>query len=156
MSRIGGMLAGSLLILSSLQMGAAAESGKTWMTYGGDAANTRFSPLTQINRSNVARLKVAWVAQLGSLEAQESTPLVVGDTLFVTTSAGPRYVYALHAKDGTPKWKYAPEIRADVQQKTCCGLDNIARSAAIEGSPIRNSARARGDSSTISPARCRK
>jgi glucose dehydrogenase len=101
MSRLGGMLAGSLLVLSSLHVGAAAESGKTWMMYGGDAANTRFSPLSQINRSNVARLKVAWVAQLGSLEAQESTPLVVGDTLFVTTSAGPRYVYALNAKDGT-------------------------------------------------------
>src|SRR5215831_10155111 len=48
----------------------------------------------------------------------------VGDTLFVTTSAGPRYVYALNAKDGTPKWKYAPEIPGDVQQTTCCGLDN--------------------------------
>ena len=92
MFRLWGMLAGSLLVLSSLHVGAAAESGKTWMLYGGDAANTRFSPLSQINRSNVAKLKVAWVAQLGSLEAQESTPLVVGDTLFVTTSSGPRAV----------------------------------------------------------------
>ena len=124
MSRLGRMLTGSLLVLSWLQVGAAAESGKTWMMYGGDAANTRFSPLSQINRSNVAKLKVAWVAQLGSLEAQELTPLVIGDTLFVTTSAGPRYVYALNAKDGTPKWKYAPDIPADVQQTTCCGLDN--------------------------------
>ena len=98
--------------------------GKSWTIYGGDTANTRFSALTQINRGNVAKLRVAWVAQLGSLEAQESTPLVVGDTLFVTTSAGPRYVYALNAKDGTPKWKYAPEIPADVQSTTCCGLDN--------------------------------
>jgi alcohol dehydrogenase (cytochrome c) len=124
MSRLGGMLASLLLVVSALPLGAAAESGKSWMMYGGDAANTRFSSLSQINRSNVARLRVVWVAQLGSLEAQESTPLVVGDTLFVTTSAGPRYVYALNAKDGTPKWKYAPEIPADVQQTTCCGLDN--------------------------------
>ncbi len=124
MSRLSGMLAGSLLALSVLPLGAAAESGKSWTIYGGDTANTRFSALTQINRGNVAKLRVAWVAQLGSLEAQESTPLVVGDTLFVTTSAGPRYVYALNAKDGTPKWKYAPEIPADVQPTTCCGLDN--------------------------------
>jgi alcohol dehydrogenase (cytochrome c) len=124
MSRLGAILAGSLLVMSSFHLCAAAEGGKMWATYGGDAANTRFSPLSQINRSNVARLKVAWVAQLGSLEAQESTPLVVGDTLFVTTSSGPRYVYALNARDGTPKWKYAPEIPADVQQTTCCGLDN--------------------------------
>ena len=81
MSRLSGMLAGSLLALSVLPLGAAAESGKSWTIYGGDTANTRFSALTQINRGNVAKLKVAWVAQLGSLEAQESTPLVVGDTL---------------------------------------------------------------------------
>ena len=124
MSRLSGMLAGSLLTLLALPLGAAAESGKSWTIYGGDTANTRFSALTQINRDNVAKLRVAWVAQLGSLEAQESTPLVVGDTLFVTTSAGPRYVYALNAKDGTPRWKYAPEIPGDVQPTTCCGLDN--------------------------------
>jgi len=124
MSRLSGMLAVSLLALSALPLGAAAESGKSWTIYGGDTANTRFSALTQINRGNVAKLKVAWVAQLGSLEAQESTPLVVDNTLFVTTSSGPRYVYALNAKDGTPKWKYAPEIPADVQPTTCCGLDN--------------------------------
>ena len=99
MSRLSGMLAGSLLTLLALPLGATAESGKSWTIYGGDTANTRFSALTQINRDNVAKLRVAWVAQLGSLEAQESTPLVVGDTLFVTTSAGPRYVYALNAKD---------------------------------------------------------
>jgi PQQ-dependent dehydrogenase (methanol/ethanol family) len=124
MSRLSGMLAGSLLTLLALPLGATAESGKSWTIYGGDTANTRFSALTQINRDNVAKLRVAWVAQLGSLEAQESTPLVVGDTLFVTTSAGPRYVYALNAKDGTPRWKYAPEIPGDVQPTTCCGLDN--------------------------------
>ena len=124
MLRLSGILAGSLLALLALPVGAIAENEKSWAIYGGDTANTRFSALAQINRDNVAKLRVAWVAQLGSLEAQESTPLVVGDTLFVTTSSGPRYVYALNAKDGTPKWKYSPEIPADVQATTCCGLDN--------------------------------
>src|ERR1700674_4371690 len=134
MSRMTGILAGSLAMVAALPMGAAAESGKAWTIYGGDAANTRFSTLAQINTGNVDKLKVAWVVQLGSLEAQESTPLVVGDTLYVTTSAGPRYVYAVNAKDGTPKWKYAPEIPADVQQTTCCGLDN--RGVAIAGDKL--------------------
>lgn len=123
MLRLSEILAGSLVALA-LPLGAMAESGKSWTVYGGDQANTRFSTLNQINTSNVGKLKVAWVVQFGSLEAQESTPLVVGDTLYVTTSAGPKYVYAVNAKDGTPKWKYAPEIPADVQQTTCCGLDN--------------------------------
>src|SRR6516164_5627978 len=92
MLRLSGILAGSLLALLALPVGAIAEDEKSWAIYGGDTANTRFSALAQINRDNVAKLKVAWVAQLGSLEAQESTPLVVGDTLFVTTSSGPRAV----------------------------------------------------------------
>jgi alcohol dehydrogenase (cytochrome c) len=124
MLRLSAILAFSLVVMAALPVAALAESGKSWTIYGGDQANTRFSTLSQINTSNVNKLKVAWVVQLGSLEAQESTPLVIGDTLYVTTSAGPKYVYAINAKDGTPKWKYAPEIPADVQQTTCCGLDN--------------------------------
>ena len=70
------------------------------------------------------RLKVAWVLQLGTLEAQESTPLVIGDTLYVTSSSGPKHVFAVEAKTGTVRWRYSPEIPAGVQQTTCCGLDN--------------------------------
>jgi PQQ-dependent dehydrogenase (methanol/ethanol family) len=121
---MNGLLAGSLAVLAAVSTAAAADSDKGWTVYGGDTANTRYSALAQINTGNVDKLKVAWVVQLGSLEAQESTPLVVGDTLYVTTSSGPKYVYAINARDGTPKWKYAPEIPADVQQTTCCGLDN--------------------------------
>ncbi len=32
-----------------------------WLTYSGTYAAHRFSPLTQINRTNVARLKLAWM-----------------------------------------------------------------------------------------------
>ncbi len=104
--------------------GAQAQAGKEWATYGGDAALTRYSTLAQINAGNVQKLKVAWVMQLGTLEAQESTPLVIGDTMYVTSSDGPRYVYALDARTGKIKWKYEPEIPADVFQYACCGHDN--------------------------------
>src|SRR5438105_13474155 len=111
------------LLAATWLAGPAAQSAG-WPAYGGDSANTRYSPLSRINTSTVNRLKVAWVLQFGTLEAQESTPVVVGDTLYVTTSAGPRYVYAVNAKTGAIRWKYAPEIPPDVQQTTCCGLDN--------------------------------
>ncbi len=113
----------SLLALA-LAVPAPAQAQSGWGAYGGDTTNRRFSPLTQVNTGNVGQLKVAWVLQFGTLEAQESTPVVVGDTLFVTTSAGPRYVYAVNAKTGAIRWKYAPDIPPDVQQTTCCGLDN--------------------------------
>jgi alcohol dehydrogenase (cytochrome c) len=122
MRTLGLVIVATLLAASSFASPATAQSG--WPAYGGDTANTRYSPLSRINASNVNRLKVAWVLQFGSLEAQESTPIVVGDTLYVTTSAGPRYVYAVNAKTGAVRWKYAPEIPPDVQQTTCCGLDN--------------------------------
>jgi len=123
MRTLGLVIAATLLAASWLAGPAAAQSAG-WPAYGGDSANTRYSPLSRINASTVNRLKVAWVLQFGSLEAQESTPVVVGDTLYVTTSAGPRYVYAVNAKTGAIRWKYAPEIPPDVQQTTCCGLDN--------------------------------
>src|SRR5712691_9117551 len=41
------------------------HSDREWRVYGGDNGSTRYSPLDQINRSNVHRLKVAWVFHTG-------------------------------------------------------------------------------------------
>ena len=57
MLRLSRIVAGSLLALLALPVGATAESGKSWTIYGGDTANTRFSSLTQINRDNVPKLR---------------------------------------------------------------------------------------------------
>ena len=103
---------------------ARAQSGNEWPMYGGDYANTRYSTLNQINTGNVSRLRVRWIRSLGSLESQEATPIVVGDTMYVSTSTGPKYVFALNAKDGTVKWKYEPEIPQDAFATVCCGLDS--------------------------------
>ena len=103
---------------------ARAQSGSEWPMYGGDYANTRYSTLNQINTGNVSRLRVRWIRSLGSLESQEATPIVVGDTMYVSTSTGPKYVFALNAKDGTVKWKYEPEIPQDAFATVCCGLDS--------------------------------
>ncbi len=101
-----------------------AESGKEWTMYGGDYGNTRYSSLNQITSKNVSKLRVAWIRSLGTLESQESSPVIVGDTMYVTTSSGPRYVFALNAKDGSLKWKYEPELPRDFMATVCCGLDN--------------------------------
>jgi PQQ-dependent dehydrogenase (methanol/ethanol family) len=112
----------ALLVLTASW--ARAQSGNEWPMYGGDYANTRFSALNQINTGNVARLRVAWIRSLGSLESQEATPVVVGDTMYVSTSMGPKYVFALDARDGTVKWKYEPDLPKDVFATVCCGLDS--------------------------------
>jgi quinohemoprotein ethanol dehydrogenase len=54
----------------------AAASSAEWLTIGRDYAETRFSPLTQINSSNVGRLGLAWSYDTQSLRGLEATPLV--------------------------------------------------------------------------------
>jgi len=116
-----GMAAAALATASAAAM---AQSSNEWLHYGNDQANTRFSALSQINAGNVKNLRVQWMHSLGSLESQESTPLVVGDTMYVTTSTGPKYVFALDAKTGKTKWKHEPEMPNDYFATVCCGLDN--------------------------------
>jgi quinohemoprotein ethanol dehydrogenase len=64
---------------------AAAEPGN-WMTYGGTYAETRFSPLTEINEKTIARLKPAWVVDLDNARGQEATPLVVDGVMYTSTA----------------------------------------------------------------------
>lgn len=103
---------------------AWAQSGNEWVMYGGDYANTRYSTLDQITTQNVSKLRVAWIRSLGSVESQEATPILVGNTIYVSTSTGPRYVLALNAQDGSLKWKHEPELPQDVAATVCCGLDS--------------------------------
>jgi len=126
MSNVWRTLTGSVLTVALVlwALSAGAQQGNEWPIYGADYANTRYSALDQINTKNVRRLRVAWIRSLGTIESQEATPIVVGDTMYVSTSTGPRYVFALSARDGTVKWKYEPELPKDVVATVCCGLDS--------------------------------
>jgi PQQ-dependent dehydrogenase (methanol/ethanol family) len=102
----------------------SADSGKEWTIYGGDYANTRYSALDQINTGNVKDLKVSWIHSLGSTHSQETTPLVIGDRMYLSTSAGPAYVFALDAATGEMIWSHEPEMPPDYQSSVCCGHAN--------------------------------
>ena len=115
------LAAGALALVPAA--GARADNAG-WPSYGQNLSNTRFSPLKQINTKNVGRLKLAYSFSLASLRSNESTPLVVGDTMYVTTSWGPKFVYALNAATGERKWTYEPEIPEDVMQYACCDVNN--------------------------------
>jgi len=54
---------------------AASEPG-SWLTYSGSYAAHRFSPLKEITPANVARLRPAWVYQVGEAGLVETTPIV--------------------------------------------------------------------------------
>ena len=89
------------------QRGAAAGE---WRHYGGDAAGTKYSPLDQINASNVNRLQIAWrwkTANLGQSPDYnwQATPLMIGDTLYFTAGSQ-RSAVAIDAASGDTKWTY--------------------------------------------------
>ncbi len=103
---------------------AATAQAQNWPVYGGDSGNTRFSASKQINTTNVSKLNVEWALQLGSLRSQESTPILVGDTLYVTSSFGPKNTFAVNAKTGEVKWTYQPEVPKGIDQYACCDVNN--------------------------------
>jgi alcohol dehydrogenase (cytochrome c) len=102
---------------------AEAEAGQ-WVVAGHDYGNTRFSPLNQINAENASKLSLAYSFSLASLRSNEASPIVVGNTLYVSTSWGPKYVYALDAATGARKWTYEPDIPEDVLQYACCDVNS--------------------------------
>lgn len=114
----------AVVFFSAATTAAHAQSGKEWSHYGGDDGQRRFSTLAQINTANVQKLKMSWLVHLGATDGTESTPLVVGDTMYVTSSTGPKNVFALNARDGSIKWRYEPDIPGDAVQYACCGLVN--------------------------------
>ena len=97
----------------------AASQTDDWPTYGHDTGDQRFSPLTSIDRRNIASLKIAWTFRTGDAyqpkhnkaTAFETTPLYVDGTLFVSTPLG--RVFALDPASGQPRWVYDSHVDKD-------------------------------------------
>ena len=87
-----------------------APANAEWPAYGGTAAGTRFSPLTQINTSNVKKLQVAWIYHFNDVVKQtlEVTPLKIDDSLYACSSSN--VVVSLDAETGRERWKFDPKI----------------------------------------------
>jgi len=106
-----------------------ADSIADWPHYGGDAGGTRFSPLTQIDKRNVARLEIAWEYHTGDVSdgadgrpwsAFEATPIVVDGAMYFSTPFS--RVVALDAETGTERWTFDPGV--DVRAPRSLGLVN--------------------------------
>jgi quinoprotein glucose dehydrogenase len=97
-----------------------------WWAYGHDAEGSRFSPLSQINRSNVSSLAPAWTMHTGEASrggaaargSFEATPLVVDGTMYLSTPSG--RVLALVPETGREMWRY------DAQVDTTIGFGDYA------------------------------
>ncbi len=86
-----------------LLLATAALTQSDWPTFGNDPGTMRFSPLRQINASNVVRLQTAWTFRTGK-PGSEAVPLVINGVLYVNAPDG---VYALVPETGELLWKHA-------------------------------------------------
>jgi alcohol dehydrogenase (cytochrome c) len=101
-----------------------------WLTYSGNYAGHRYSPLNQINRANVARLKPVWMYQTNDLNQFETTPLVADGVMYI--SEPPSNAAALDLKTGRPLWTFRRAVPSDV--RACCGQVN--RGVAVLGDTV--------------------
>jgi glucose dehydrogenase len=108
------------ILPGALPESAAALAQGEWPAYAGTYAAARYSPLTQIDRSNAKDLRIAWRwkspdqaikdadPKVGPTRANESTPLMVAGTLYTSTTLS--QVAAIDAATGETKWVFDPKI----------------------------------------------
>lgn len=101
-----------VLLTGASLIGQSASRSAGWETYNGDPQGRRFSPLTQVNRQNVSRLRLAWqygVRPSASTNPNvtsrsQAIPIVVGGVLYTPT--GDRSIVALDPATGKEVWKH--------------------------------------------------
>jgi PQQ-dependent dehydrogenase (methanol/ethanol family) len=103
-----------------------ARENLDWRYHGKDLANGRFQDVDQINPSNVAKLKPAWIFHTGINDpnmSMEMTPIVIDGVMYVPT--GDDDVFALDAATGKQIWAYHPTDLPPLSSlPICCNNDN--------------------------------
>ena len=99
----------SLIVIGTFVAGCGpAQPDVDWPTYLGDEARTHYSPLTDINPSNVADLEVAWRYDSGDLapgiSVMDTSPLVIDGVLYGLSPT--LDAFALNAATGEELWRH--------------------------------------------------
>jgi alcohol dehydrogenase (cytochrome c) len=99
----------------------AALPTTAWLTNGGNLANQRYSPLTQINRDTVANLRAEWRASLRSglspRAGNQAQPLVQDGVIYIMT--GDNDAFAVSVETGAVLWEYRANIDPK-RARPCC------------------------------------
>ena len=110
------------LLLATVASSAAAQgdvsnkrvldesaSGQNWFLKGGNFRGEHFSPLSQVNKENVADLGLAWATDLPIPDGISATPIVVDGVVYLSGAFS--MVYAIDAEDGRVIWSFDPGVR---------------------------------------------
>jgi glucose dehydrogenase len=85
---------------------SASKTSGGWTAYNGQQTGDHYSPLNQINRANVAKLKVAWTFDTHEEGGLQTNPLIIGRALFAYTPS--QKIVALDATSGKVAWTFDP------------------------------------------------
>jgi PQQ-dependent dehydrogenase (methanol/ethanol family) len=111
---------GDMTTVTQDLLNRAASDGNNYLHTNGDYTQLRFYPNRQINASNVAKLRPAWIFQTEVKESMETTPIVINGIMYITTSFN--HVYALDARTGEQLWHYKHKLGPITVY--CCGPNN--------------------------------
>ncbi len=101
-----------------------------WPSYNGATHGSRYSALSQISRSNVARLAPRWIFSLGNTSPLQVTPVVVDGVMYITTA---NQCYALDAGSGRQIWHYSRPRTRDLIGNAAGGIN---RGVAVAGDRV--------------------
>jgi quinoprotein glucose dehydrogenase len=102
-------LAGVLTLRARQSYLPAEPADADWAAYGGTPAQTRYSPLAQITRTNVRQLTVAWTYDSGETGGLQTQPIVVDGVLYAYTPT--HRMFALRADTGEQLWTFDSGVR---------------------------------------------
>src|SRR4051812_4654232 len=116
--------------VSQAMLNEADRQGVNWLHTNGGYAQQRYYPGTQINTTNVKRLRPVFLFQTEVKESMETAPIVVDGVMYMTTAFN--HVYAVDAVTGKEFWHYKHKMGAITT--FCCGPNN--RGVAIAGGKL--------------------
>jgi len=108
--------------IDSQRLANAGNEPDQWLTAGRDAGGTYYSPLADINSTNVGRLGFAWDYHLGTRRGLEATAVVVDGVMYAAGNWG--RVYAVAADTGKELWTYDPQVEGQWGRYACCDVVN--------------------------------
>jgi len=91
------------------------------LTYGMGYAQNRYSPLAQINKTNVKRLVPVWSLSMENDFGEQAQPMIQDGVMYVSDA---KWTVAIDAVTGKRLWRTAVEFDPGTPRIVCCGVSN--------------------------------
>ena len=91
------------------------------LTYGMGYSQNRYSPLAQINKSNVKKLVPVWSLGMENDLGEQAQPMIYDGVMYISDA---KWTVAIDAVSGKQLWRTAVNFDADTPRIVCCGVSN--------------------------------